>query len=185
MQRYHYTEADFATKPAVQNSLMRLLRPLLPFYSESGARIDLGVTRAHYENDSIPMEAFARQLWGLVPFWAGGGSAPEFERRVLDGLTHGPDPAHPDYWHTCRDFDQKFCEMAAISYGILLARDKVWDPLSEKAKDDLTEWLWEIDRSECCACNWQWFAIITNLALKSVGRPYSRAAFSPPDSPPS
>lgn len=173
MKRYHYTTEDFATKQAAQASLMRLLEPLKQFYSPSGARLDLGVTSAHYENDSIPMEAFARPLWGLMPFWLGGGSDPEFETLYRRGFEHGPDPEHPDYWHTCRDFDQKFCEMAAVSYGILYTPEKIWEPLSERGKDNLVEWLWEINRHECCACNWQWFCVITNLALKSVGRPYS------------
>lgn len=172
--RYHYTEADFATKQAAQASLLRLLEPLLPFYSQGGARVELGATSAHYENDSVPMEAFARPLWGLVPFWAGGGRHAVFEDLYRRGFAAGPDPESPEYWHTCRDYDQKFCEMAAVSYGLLFAPDKVWDPLSGKAKDDLVEWLWEINRHECCACNWQWFAILTNLALKVRGRPYSR-----------
>lgn len=174
MERYHYTTGDFSTKRAAQASLMRLLEPLKPFYSRGGARVDLGVTSTHYENDSIPMEAFARPLWGLVPFWAGGGRDGDFESLYRRGLEAGPDPENPEYWHTCRDFDQKFCEMAAIAYGILLTPEKVWDPLPERAKENLTEWLWEINRSECCACNWQWFAIVTNLALKTVGRPYSK-----------
>jgi len=174
MERYHYTIQDFATKQAAQASLLRLLEPLKPFYSAGGARLNLGVTSTHYENDSIPMESFARPLWGLVPFWAGGGQEKDFEEVYRRGLSAGPDPGHPEYWHTCRDYDQKFCEMAAISYGILLTPEKVWEPLSEKAKEELTQWLWEINRSECCACNWQWFAILTNLALKAVGRPYSR-----------
>lgn len=174
MSYYHYTEKDFSSKAGAQAALLRLLEPLKPFYSQGGARVELGVTSAHYENDSIPMEAFARPLWGLVPFWAGGGSEPEFEELYRRGFENGPDPDHPEYWHTCRDYDQKFCEMAAVAYGILFAPDKIWAPLSERGKDNLVEWLWEINRHECCACNWQWFAILTNLALKSVGRPYSR-----------
>ena len=174
MKRYHYTPEDFAAKKSAQASLLRLLNPLKPFYSQGGARVDLGVTSTHYENDSIPMEAFARPLWGLAPFWRGGGRDEEFEDLCRRGLEAGPDQLNPEYWHTCRDFDQKFCEMAAIAYGILLTPETLWDPLPEKAKADLTEWLWEISRSECCACNWQWFAIVTNLALKTVGRPYSK-----------
>ena len=173
MERYCYTEKDFSTKTAAQASLLRLLKPLKPLYSQGGARVDVGVTSAHYENDSIPMEAFARPLWGLVPFWMGGGSEPEFEELYRRGFENGPDRSHPEYWHTCRDYDQKFCEMAAVSYGILFAPDKIWGPLSDRGKDDLVEWLWEINRHECCACNWQWFCILTNLALKSVGRPFS------------
>ncbi|MCD8336757.1 MAG: DUF2264 domain-containing protein [Lachnospiraceae bacterium] len=203
MRRYRYTEKDFSTKDAAQAALMRLLAPLKPFYSESGARLEIGVTSAHYESDTVPMEAFARPLWGLAPFWAGGGRDErssgksermrsdseksragaerddltqyrDFEEIYNNGLSAGADPAHPEYWHTCRDFDQKFCEMAAIAYAMLLAPEQVWDSLSDEAKKNLTEWLWEINRHECCACNWQWFAIVTNLALKVRGMPYSR-----------
>ena len=169
-----FTEKDFSTKKAAERALLDVLNPLKPFYSESGARLYLGVTSAHYENDTIPMEAFARPLWGLVPFWAGGGSDREFEEIYRKGLEAGTDPRHPDYWHTCRDYDQKFCEMAAVAFGMLFCPEKVWEPLSEQGKDNLTEWLWEINRHECCACNWQFFSIMTNVALYKAGRPYDK-----------
>ena len=169
-----FTENDFSTKRAAEQALLDILDPLKPFYSESRARLYVGVTSAHYENDTIPMEAFARPLWGLVPFWTGGGSDVEFEEIYRKGLEAGTSPLHPDYWHTCRDYDQKFCEMAAIAFGMLFCPEKVWEPLSEQGKDNLTEWLWEINRHECCACNWQFFSIMTNVALYKAGRPYDK-----------
>lgn len=169
-----FTESDFCTKQAAQQALLDVLDPLKPFYGESCARLYVGVTSTHYENDTIPMEAFARPLWGLVPFWAGGGRDEKFEEIYRKGLAAGTDPEHPDYWHTCRDYDQKFCEMAAIAFGMLFCPDKVWDPLSDREKDNLTEWLWEINRHECCACNWQFFSIMTNVALYKAGRPYDK-----------
>lgn len=169
-----FSIADFSSKKAAEQALLDVLNPLKPFYSESGARIHVGVTSTHYENDTIPMETFARPLWGLVPFWTGGGSDPEFEELYRKGLEAGPDPSHPDYWHTCRDYDQKFCEMAAIAFGMLFCPEKVWEPLSERGKDNLVEWLWEINRNECCACNWQFFSIMTNVALYKAGRPYDK-----------
>lgn len=168
----HFTEADFETRKAAEQVLLDVLNPLKPYYSESGARLDIGVTSAHYENDTIPMEAFARPLWGLVPFWRGGGKDDAFEEIYRKGLEAGTDPEHPDYWHACRDYDQKFCEMAAIAFGILFCPDKVWDPLSERGKDNLAGWLMEINRHECCACNWYFFSIMTNVALYKVGREY-------------
>ena len=174
MVRYHYTESDFSTKAAAQASLLRLLEPLKPFYSQGGARVELGVTSTHYENGTIPIESFARPLWGLAPLWAGGGGEPEFEDLYRRGFAHGPDPEHPEYWGRCRRYDQRFCEMAAVSYALLLCPDKVWEPLPEGERDHLADWLWEINRHECVASNWQWFCILTNLALKSVGRPYSQ-----------
>ncbi len=169
-----FTTADFSTKKAAEQALLDILNPLKPFYSESGARVHIGNTSTHYENDTIPMETFARPLWGLVPFWAGGGSDPVFEELYCRGLEAGADPSHPDYWHTCRDYDQKFCEMAAIAFGMLFCPEKVWEPLSEQGKEHLTQWLWEINRHECCACNWQFFSIITNVALYKAGRPYDK-----------
>lgn len=65
-------------------------------------------------------EGFARPLWGLVPFWAGGGSCPEFEQLYLSGLAAGTDPENPEYWGGFQDIDQRFVEMAAIAYGILM-----------------------------------------------------------------
>ena len=45
--------------------------------------------------------------------------------------------------------------MAAVSYALLLCPDKVWEPLPEEARDHLADWLWEINRHECVASNWQ------------------------------
>lgn len=168
------TNKDFQTREGAVKVLMEILDPLKPFYSKEGARLDIGYTATHYENDTIPMEAFARVLWGLVPFWAGGSSAPDFEEIYIKGLTSGTNPHSSEYWHTCRDYDQKFCEMSAIAFGMLFAPEKVWEPLSEQAKDNLIEWLWEINRKKCCACNWQFFSIITNVAMHKVGRAYDK-----------
>lgn len=168
------TVQDFQTREDVEKILLQILNPLKPFYSEGCARVHVGVTSTHYENDTIPMEAFARPLWGLVPFWAGGSRDEEFEQLYRRGLEAGPDPLHPEYWHTCRDYDQKYCEMAAIAFGMLFCPEKIWEPLSDRGKDNLIEWLWEINRHECCSCNWQFFRIITNVAMYKVGRSCDR-----------
>lgn len=115
-----FTESDFCTKQAAQQALLDVLDPLKPFYGESCARLYVGVTSTHYENDTIPMEAFARPLWGLVPFWAGGGRDERFEEIYRKGLAAGTDPEHPDYWHTCRDYDQKFCDYKGFRYAELV-----------------------------------------------------------------
>lgn len=56
-----------------------LLDPLKAHLTVSGAGFDLGHTATHYETDTIPMEAFCRPLWALVPLWAGGTRLPEWE----------------------------------------------------------------------------------------------------------
>ena len=122
------------TKHEYSQLLMQLLTPTLPFYSPQKARLCPGSSAAVYDMAAAGAEGFARPLWGLVPFWAGGGSCPEFEQLYLSGLAAGTDPENPEYWGGFQDIDQRFVEMAAIAYGILMTPQKLWDPLSAKEK---------------------------------------------------
>lgn len=153
--------------------MLSILNPLKPYYSEEKARLTLGVTMAHYDIGATWMEAFSRPLWGLVPFWAGGGKEPEFEEIYRKGLTAGTDEKNPEYWGECTSFDQRFVEMAAISYGIMFAPEVVWDPLTEEQKENLCNYLNKINEHPLPVCNWILFAVLVNIAMKKVGRRYS------------
>ena len=63
--------------------------------------------------------------------------------------------------------------MAAIACGILTAPEKLWTPLSDTEKRNLAAWLGQINAHTIPDCNWQFFRILVNLALKSVAMPYS------------
>ena len=243
------TPTDLSNKKTTQEILLHILKPLIPFYSESGARLRIGDTRTHYELSSQEMEAFARPLWGLVPLLAGLSEEEKatvlnkinktseqnhlnkhcFEVRFtadktsktaaaesesvltpkkdgfcsdsyaactsskdseqipsrlaliselvkiyIRGIEAGTDPESPDYWGLCHDFDQKFCEMPAIGFAMLYAPEFFFDVLSGPEKEHLSDWLNECNRHNLCACNWQFFQIITNLALKVRGLSYSK-----------
>lgn len=162
-----HTKSDFAAL------MHRFLDPLKPLYSAGGARLHLGDTGVTYDQNAIELEAFSRPLWALVPFWAGGGSDPEFEQLYRRGLASGTDPDSPEYWGQCRDYDQCFVEMAAIACGLLTAPDKLWDPLTPAQQQNLAAWLAQINQHTIPECNWQFFRILVNLTLKKVGMPYS------------
>lgn len=161
------TKADFAAL------MHHFLDPLKPLYSAGGARLHLGDTGVTYDRNAIELEAFSRPLWALVPFWAGGGSDPEFEQLYRRGLASGTDPKNPEYWGTTGEYDQCYVEMAAIACGILTAPEKLWTPLSDTEKRNLAAWLGQINAHTIPDCNWQFFRILVNLALKSVAMPYS------------
>ena len=72
--------------------LREILAPLIPHYSQGGARLKLGATAAVYDQGAVWAEAFLRPLWGLAPFWAGGGSWPVMEEIYRKGLASGTDP---------------------------------------------------------------------------------------------
>ena len=164
---YLHTKKDF------QDCMLSILEPLKSYYSEEKARLTLGVTMAHYDIGATWMEAFSRPLWGLVPYWAGGGKEPEFEEIYRKGLTAGTDEKNPEYWGECTSFDQRFVEMAAISYGIMFAPEVVWDPLTEEQKENLSNYLNKINEHPLPVCNWILFAVLVNIAMKKVGRRYS------------
>ena len=166
------------TKHEYSQLLMQLLTPTLPFYSPQKARLCPGSSAAVYDMAAAGAEGFARPLWGLVPFWAGGGSCPEFEQLYLSGLAAGTDPENPEYWGGFQDIDQRFVEMAAIACGILMTPQKLWDPLSAKEKTNLAKWLDGINHYACPPCNWMFFGVLVNIALKSVGFPYSEQLLS-------
>src|SRR4051794_17471725 len=79
----------------VEQGLHALFAPLLPYFSEGGARVRLDAAAAHFDRAAADLEGFARPLWGLTPLAAGGGSFEHWDlyRR---GLANGTDPEHPE-----------------------------------------------------------------------------------------
>lgn len=169
--RADWTES-LESKKDFQDLLKAIVNPLLSYYSEEKAELVLGVTATCYDQKAIRLEAFSRPLWGLVPFFAGGGSLPEFEIIYRKGLAAGTNPLSKEYWGEPHTFDQRFVEMAAISYGLILTPDKLWEPLSETEKDNLANWLYGINEYALPVCNWILFAVLVNIALKKIGRKY-------------
>jgi len=160
-------------KKEFQTLLLNMLNPLKPHYSDTKAYLKLGSTAAWYEDISSYVEAFSRPLWGLVPFWTGGGEDKEFEEIYLKGIISGTDPESKEYWGICHNNDQRFVEMAAFAYGIMLAPDKIWNPLNDKQKENFAKWLSQINDYTLPDCNWLFFNILVNIALKKADMPYS------------
>ena len=159
-------EGKLNSKKDFQELLFAMLNPLIPYYSQEKAELVLGVTATTYDHHAIGLEAFSRPLWGLAPFWAGGGSNPQFEEIYQKGLAAGTNPQGKEYWGGFRNFDQRFVEMAAIAYSLILVPEKVWEPLSEKEKEQLATWLYGINEYDLPICNWVLFAVLVNIALK-------------------
>lgn len=65
--------------------------------------------------------------------------------------------------------------MAAISYAILIIPEKLWEPLGEEEKQHLADWLYQINEYTQAENNWQYFKVMVNLALKSVGMKWNPA----------
>ncbi len=162
------------TKNDYRQLLLEMINPVKGKYTEGCAGIMLGATSAVYEDKTIPMEAYARILWGLAPFFAGGGRESEFASIARRGLINGCDPESEEYWGVCRPFDQRFVEMAAIAYAVMLAPNELWNPLTQKQKENVADWLYQMNENEFCKNNWKFFGVLTNSAMKLKGMRYSQ-----------
>lgn len=158
-----------------QSMLLKLMEPLKSHYSEGCANLQLGAAAAGYGNKIAGMEGFSRVLWGLVSYWAGGGEDESLLHLYQKGLCEGTNPDSREYWGNLHHKDQRMVEMAAISYGILMVPEKLWELLEESEKTKLAAWLYQINLYSQADNNWQFFKVMVNLALKSVGQEWSAA----------
>lgn len=149
-----------------------LLAPLRPYYSPHGALVRLAGAGTTYSRRTVEMEAFMRPLWGLVPFFAGGGQSEEWRARYLKGLKAGTDSMDSEYWGDFSDYDQKFVELAPLALSILLDPEMLFGKLEGPARDRLCAWLFHVNDYQFSRCNWLFFRILVNLALRKVGARY-------------
>lgn len=165
---------DFITKQDYINAVNIIMEPVRRAIKQGGARPVYGSASAWYDDISVYCESFARPLWALVPLWHSGGGDEELKTLYREGLISGTDPASEQYWGVTGENDQRYVEMASIAYGMLLAPDVLWEPLSEMQRNDLTAWLRQINAHSVCDSNWRFFRVLVNIALKAVGEEYSR-----------
>lgn len=166
---------QFQTKEDYQKAVVELCKPLKKYYSEEKAYLQLGETSAAYDRKTIGIEGFARPLWGLMPLFAGGGVSDLFPI-YTEGFKNGTNPEHPEYWGEITDFHQAYVEMAAMGLGLLLAPEVIWDPLTEAEKENINNWLWQINEHVYPENNWQFFRVLVNIGLRKVGARYSQEA---------
>lgn len=164
---------NFVLRKDYQKTLLDLCDALKPYYSDDYAYLNLGESGAIYDNRTIGLEAFSRPLWGLIPFFAGGGTS-EYLNRIQIGIKNGINPEINSYWGDCNDNHQAFVEMAVYGLGLLLIPDKLWEPLNAKEKEWFNRWLVQINEYALPKNNWYFFRILVNAGLKKVGASYNQ-----------
>ena len=162
------TRAEFAL------ACRSLLHPLTPFFSPGRTRVKLGATATRYDETGAQLEGFTRPLWGLAALLAGGFEFAD-AGLWLDGLRHGTDPAHEEFWGWARDLDQRMVEMCPLGFALIVAPRQLWEPLSEVEKGNVQRWLGWINEKEMPNTNWLWFRVFANLAMKCNGATFDAA----------
>jgi hypothetical protein len=161
------------TREDLKRSLEELLAPLSARAVPGG--FHLGSASAQYPPEIARMEGWSRCLWGIAPFVAGGGDWPAMDG-LLSTLSRGVDPEDGAYWGDCGRRDQRLVEMAAIALGLILAPGAFWEPLDEKARQNLYRWLSFIEREELPPTNWHFFRLMVQAAFRKLGLPVDSRA---------
>ncbi|WNS44140.1 DUF2264 domain-containing protein [Paenibacillus sp. MMS20-IR301] len=159
------------TREDLLAALEQLTAPLEPYYSPGRASLQIGSTGAGYPAATAGMEGFSRVLWGLVPLLIGGGESSMWSL-VLDGIRHGTDPDHAEYWGEVRDYDQRLVEMAVFGFALAAVPGQLWAPLAPQEQERLYNWLNQINSHPCHDCNWLFFNVLVNTGFRIIGRPY-------------
>ena len=135
------------TKKDLVEAFKSILQPLKGYYTSCKAGLRLGSFSASYSDEIADMEGFCRVLWGLAPLWAGGEDCEGFAEIYRAGIISGTDPESPEYWGEVPKVscDQRIVEMAALGLALILAPEKVWNPLTEKQKKDFHTWLYQVN----------------------------------------
>ncbi len=161
--------------------LLQWIRPLKNHYSSGGARLVLGEHSAPYGKRDVALEGYARVLWGLGPLLAQrNDTLPLWAQTEINtwadltrqGLIHGTNPEHTEYWGDPEDYDHKFVEMAAIAHAILLAPQTYWYPLAEEEQRNVCCWFSRINGKRIYSNNWISFRILVNIMLYKLGMTY-------------
>lgn len=168
-----FADNPLETRADVQRGVRQLIDPLEAHRSPGCARVKPGSAGAWFPDTAAALEGFARPLWGLAPLAAGGGDFGDWAR-IREGLTHGTDPDHPEYWGPAGNDSQKHVETAAIGFGLALAPETLWVPLEAETKDRLVTYLRQVDDASLYDCNWLFFRVMVHLGLESVGAEYDR-----------
>ena len=158
----------------MEAGLRDLFKPLLPFFSNGGARVRLDGAGAHFDRAAADLEGFARPLWGVTPLAVGGGDF-EFWDLYRRGLINGTDPEHPEYWGNVDSTDQRMVELAAIGFTMRLLPHLVWEPLLQQAKDNLVAYLKHARTFEYSDSNWKFFRVLLDLGLEECGIDFDRS----------
>lgn len=160
------------TRADIQELVGELLRPLAAHFSPGRAAVTLGSYLPWYGEPAASLEGFARPLWGIVPLLMGGGSC-EHLSLWQEGLLHGTDPDHPEFWGWAGDCDQRSVEMPVIALAAAWRPQEFWEPLGSAGQANLVRWLGRINEVEVVDNNWRFFRVLVNAALRRLGAEWS------------
>lgn len=163
-----FADNGFQTRDDFAHAVRQLVDPLIPAFSAGGARVRLSAAAGCFPAQAAELEGFARPLWGIVPMVYGGGHFPHWEL-YRKGLGSGTDPESPEYWGDPEDYDQRVVEVAAFGFALCFVPEHFWEPLLEKDKRNVANYILKARVRIFAPTNWMFFRVLMDMGLENVG----------------
>lgn len=113
----------------------------------------IGSSGTRFDEGGAQIEGYARPLWALASLLGGGCQYAE-AARWQEGFINGTDPESPEFWGDIEDLDQRMVEMCPIGYTLAVAPHVFWNPLTDRQKVNVANWLGSINEREMPNTNW-------------------------------
>ncbi len=156
-----------------------LVAPLVPLLEAGKSTIPIAGPASDHGEMADLLESVARPglllaLWLQMEPLEDGERSHDFSRESVaswfrDALVLGTDPESPEYWGHLLNYHQHGVEMAIMTMSLTVARDRIWEPLTDAEKDQVAEWFGQIRGNARYWNNHLYFSILTLEWLRAEG----------------
>lgn len=80
----------------------------------------------------------------------------------------GTDPAHPGYWGTLHDYDQRICESADLALALWLSKRWVWARYDARQREQVLAWFAQVPARQTVDNNWHLFGLTVEMVLRDL-----------------
>lgn len=80
----------------------------------------------------------------------------------------GTDPAHPGYWGTLHDYDQRICESADLALALWLSKRWVWARYDACQREQVLAWFAQVPARQTVDNNWHLFGLTVEMVLRDL-----------------
>ncbi|MDR0885731.1 MAG: DUF2264 domain-containing protein [Clostridiales Family XIII bacterium] len=126
--------------------------------------LNIGSSGTLYSESTIQAEGFLRLFWGYAGYYVHHEADATFAK-LLKGVADGVNPESENYWGDITDYDQLMVEMAPLAVFLVLNKDKAWSVLTDTEKQNIFNWLDQINVHEPVKNNWLFFRVLVNVFL--------------------
>lgn len=87
---------------------------------------------------------------------------------VMQAFIHGVNKNSKGYWGVIKDYDQRICECCDIALSLWLSRDWVWRDYNEQQRQEILDWLSQVNHCRTVDNNWHLFILFTQQVIRAL-----------------